>query len=202
MVCNISPTKSIRKQQFFRLLSLLANIIPYCHSLKRQSVFSQLLFHGVTEVAAIHTFLPVPFSPFFPTRSGTLRPPSNTLHMVRSWRSVELIFVSLFFFSSFCSQLRRARIKAPQSTTTSTLLMSSSTRRRQRFHPSSHRDPTSNRKKNRTGLQPQKGRLRGPIRCGHMDPKSSRPHSRPVHFGLPPCKHMNARNTERASNMV
>jgi hypothetical protein len=69
------------------------------------------------------------------------------------------IFVSSLFSSSFCSQLRRARIKAPQSTTASTSLMPSIARRRQTLNPLSHRDPASNRKKNQTRLKPQQGRL-------------------------------------------
>jgi hypothetical protein len=79
--------------------------------------------------------------------------------MVWSLISKIPIFVSSFFFSSFLSQLRRARRKAPQGTTTSAPLMPSTARRCHRFNPLPHRDPTSNRKKNRTIPQPQKGRL-------------------------------------------
>lgn len=142
----------------------------------------------LNQVAAKRTFCRVFFRLFSPSRSRTPLPPPNTLHMIRSWRSVEVIFVSSLFSSSFCSQLRRARIKAPQGTATSSPLMPSIARHRHKFNPLPHRDPTSNRKKNPTVLQPQNWRVRGPIICGNKVLNSYRPHSQPVPFWTAPLQ--------------
>ena len=119
--------------------------------------------------------------PFFVFFSLTFRDTSATLQQVAHGPVVEpdgTYFCFFVFLLFFCSQLRRARIKAPQCTTTSIPLMSFIARRRHRFNPLPHRDPTSNRKKNRTGLQPRKRAAPRSIICGHKVPKSSRPQSR------------------------
>jgi hypothetical protein len=137
----------------------LAIITRTCNSYKRRSFVLKSHRLKARQARANRMLLCFLFSPFFPSRSRTPLQPSNTLHMVRLWRSVAIIFVSTLFCSFFCSQLRRARIKAPQGITTSTPLMSSIARRRQTLNSLPHRDPASNRKKNQTSLQPQKRRI-------------------------------------------
>ena len=137
----------------------LANITPYTAHSNAKVSFHNYYFHGSIKLQPFALFVASFFSLCFPSRSGIPLPPSSTLRLVRSWYSMVLIFVSSLFSSSFCSQLRRARIKPPQGTTTSTPLMPSIACHRHMFNPLPYRDPTSNRKKNQTGLQPQKGRL-------------------------------------------
>ena len=159
MVRNISPAISNRDESFFKALSLACQYQPICHSFKSQSFAHKthrLKVNRAQSNCSLALFL---FSPFFPCRSGIPPPLYSMMCIVRSWWSVAVIFVSSLFSSSFCSELGRARIKAPQGTTTSTPLIPFIARRPHMFNPLPHRDPTSNRKKNRTVPQPQKGRL-------------------------------------------
>jgi hypothetical protein len=132
----------------FSLLALPRQCLPICQSLKCQSFFQNYTATSVEKPLFSCVDAPVLFLSFFPTRSETPLLPSHTLHMVRLWRSVEVIFVSSLFCSFFCSQLRRTRIKAPHGTLTWTPLMPSIACHRQRFNPLPRRDPTSNRKQN------------------------------------------------------
>jgi hypothetical protein len=144
-VCKICPTKLVRDESFSQLLFLARQHHNKCLLIQTPKFLSITTIPWLNQVAAKRTFCRFFFGLFFHSRSGTPLPPSNTVHMVWSWRSVEVIFVSSFFFSSFCSQLRRARIRAPQGTTTSIPLMPATAHRRHRFNPLPHRDPTSKR---------------------------------------------------------